>query len=299
MIKGETMNKIDLHMHTNISNDGTYDPEVLTQMCYAAGLKIFAIADHNSTKAYRNAKPSADKLGLQLIPAVELDCHIDGINLHVLGYGIDPDNPVFDEYEDEIHKQEVNSSMFVVSKIRELGILLDDLELDKIQINGVITGEMIAEVALQDERNDHHELLLPYRLGGTRSDNPLVNFYWDFCAQGKAAYYPIKFRTLEEIVSMIHQAGGFAVLAHPGNNIKTNVEVFNKIIEKGVVGVDVYSSYHSKEVMEHYYKLASEKDLIMTLGSDFHGKTKPSIHLGKFVIQDEEVLTQRLLAKLQ
>lgn len=286
-------------MHTTISNDGTYSPETIIQMCHEAGLEIVALADHNSTKAFRIAKPIADAYGMKLIPAVELDCHIDGINLHVLGYGINPNHPTFDAYEEEILTQERNSSQFVVNKIRELGIYLEDKALNRVQIHGVITGEMIAEVALEDSKNDNNELLVPYREGGSRSQNPLVNFYWDYCAQGKVAYYPIKFRTIDEIIQMIKDAGGFAVLAHPGNNIKTNVDVFKKIIDKGVIGVEVYSSYHSPEVMEHYHALALEHDLIMTLGSDFHGKTKPSIHLGKFSIPDEKQLTERFLAQIK
>lgn len=286
-------------MHTTISNDGTYSPETIIQMCHEAGLEIVALADHNSTKAFRIAKPIADAYGMKLVPAVELDCHIDGINLHVLGYGINPNHPTFDAYEEEILTQERNSSQFVVNKIRELGIHLEDEALNRVQIHGVITGEMIAEVALEDSKNDNNELLVPYREGGSRSQNPLVNFYWDTCAQGKVAYYPIQFRTIDEIIKMINDAGGFAVLAHPGNNIKTNVDVFKKIIDKGVIGVEVYSSYHSPEVMEHYHALALEHDLIMTLGSDFHGKTKPSIHLGKFNIPDEKQLTERFIAQIK
>ena len=75
--------------------------------------------------------------------------------------------------------------------------------------------------------------------------------------------------------------------------------MFKQIIDKGVVGVEVYSSYHSQSTIDHYHKLALEHDLIMTLGSDFHGKTKPSIHLGKFVISDEEELTQLFLSQLK
>jgi len=286
-------------MHTTISNDGTYSPETIIQMCHEAGLEIVALADHNSTKAFRIAKPIADAYGMKLIPAVELDCHIDGINLHVLGYGINPNHPTFDAYEEEILTQERISSQFVVNKIRELGIHLEDKALNRVQIHGVITGEMIAEVALEDSKNDNNELLVPYREGGSRSQNPLVNFYWDYCAQGKVAYYPIQFRTIDEIIQMINDAGGFAILAHPGNNIKTNVDVFKKIIDKGVIGVEVYSSYHSPEVIEHYHALALEHDLIMTLGSDFHGKTKPSIHLGKFNIPDEKQLTERFIAQIK
>ncbi len=293
------MNKIDLHMHTSMSNDGTYTPEVLTKMCHEAGLEIVALADHNSTKAYSYAKPIADAFGMRLIPAVELDCHIDGTNLHVLGYGIDPYNPMFNDYEEFIASQERETSIVTVQKIRELGIYLDEEALKTIAINGVITGEMIAEVALQDPINESNKLLFPYRNGGTRNDNPYVNFYWDYCAQGKVAYSHIDFKTIDEIVKMIKDTNGFAVLAHPGNNIKTNVEIFNKIIDKGVEGVEVYSSYHSPEVTTHYLDLALKHDLIITIGSDFHGKTKPSIHLGKFEIDNESLLTNRFLTKLK
>jgi len=284
-------------MHTTISNDGTFSPETIIQMCHEAGLEIVALADHNSIKAFRIAKPIADAYGMKLIPAVELDCHIDGINLHVLGYGINPNHPTFDAYEEEILTQERNSSQFVVNKLRELGIHLEDEALNRVQIHAVITGEMIAEVALEESKNDNNEILVPYRAGGSRSQNPLVNFYWDYCTQGKVAYYPIQFRTIDEIIKMINDAGGFAVLAHPGNNIKSTVDVFKKIIDTGVVGVEVYSSYHSPEVIEPYHALALEHDLIMTLGSDFHGKTKPSSHLGKFSIPDEKRLTERFLAQ--
>lgn len=293
------MNKIDLHMHTSMSNDGTYTPEDLTKMCHEAGLEIFAIADHNSTKAYTYAKPMADSFGMKLIPAVELDCHIDGTNLHVLGYGIDPYNPVFNDYEEFIAAQERETSKVTVQKIRELGIHLDEEELNEIAINGVITGEMIAEVALNDPINESNKLLFPYRNAGLRSDNPFVNFYWDYCAQGKIAYSHIDFKTIDEIVKMINDANGFAVLAHPGNNIKTNVELFNTIIDKGVVGVEVYSSYHNSEVTAHYLDLAHKHDLMITIGSDFHGKTKPSIHLGKFGIPDETIITERFISKLK
>jgi len=293
------MNKIDLHMHTSMSNDGTYTPEVLTKMCHEAGLEIYAIADHNSTKAYQYAKPIADSLGMRLIPAVELDCHIEGTNLHILGYGIDPYNPVFNDYEEYIATQERETSKVTVRKIRELGIYLDEKALNEIAINGVTTGEMIAEVALLDPINELNKHLFPYRIGGTRSDNPYVNFYWDYCAQGKVAYSHIDFKTIDEIVKMIKDANGFAVLAHPGNNIKTNRELFNKIINKGVEGVEVYSSYHNPEVTAHYLDLAIKYDLIITIGSDFHGKTKPSIHLGKFEIPDEKIVTDRIISRLK
>ena len=88
------MNKsyIDLHIHSLYSDDGEFTPTQLVEMCYEAGVKIMAIADHNWVKAIDEAKKKAGELKMEYIPAIEIDCTYRGINLHVLGYGIDYKN---------------------------------------------------------------------------------------------------------------------------------------------------------------------------------------------------------------
>ena len=293
------MNQIDLHMHTNVSNDGDYAPETLIQMCYEHGLTTVAIADHNSTRAYPRAQAKARALGVTLIPAVELDCHLHGVNLHILGYGIDPTDPAFAEYEADLIRQEQKASAVRVQAVRSLGIVVAEEQIQALAIDGVITGEMIAEVALQDSRNDEHPLLAPYRAGGTRGNNPYVNFYWDVCSQGKLAYAPVDFLTLAQGIAMIQKAGGFAVLAHPGINIGKNAALFQEIIASGVRGVEVYSSYHDADSVQFYRQQAQEQQVLMTIGSDFHGKTKPSIHLGSFAIPDEPEIHRAFLNRVE
>ena len=70
--------------------------------------------------------------------------------------------------------------------------------------------------------NKENKLLNPYYEGGLRSDNPYVNFYWDYCSQGKPAYAEVKFISLQEAIKVIEDNGGIPVLAHPGNNVKEN-----------------------------------------------------------------------------
>ena len=72
-----------------------------------------------------------------------------------------------------------------------------------------------------------------------------------------------------------------AVLAHPGNNLKGKFDIFDEMVEKGLQGVECFSSYHSLETNDYFYQKAKELDLLFTCGSDFHGKTKPAIHLGE------------------
>lgn len=276
------MNKfIDLHMHSLYSDDGEFSATELVEKCHKAGIKIMAIADHNSVKVNKEAQDKANEIGVCYIPAIEIDCTYKGINLHVVGYGIDYINPIFTEIEDNVLKQELACSMEKLKLTNEMGFDLTKDQLNALSDNGVYTGEMFGEALLEDPRYENHELLKPYRSGGARSDNPFVNFYWDFYAQGKPCYTEIIFPTLKEAVKIINDNGGVAVLAHPGNNLKGQFEVFEDMVQEGIQGVEAFSNYHDKETVEYFLSKGREMDLLVTCGSDYHGKTKPSIELGE------------------
>ncbi|QNM12906.1 MULTISPECIES: PHP domain-containing protein [Bacillota] len=291
------MNTIDLHMHSIYSDDGVYTPTELMKMCKDAGLQIVAIADHNSTKAIPEARNAAEKLKLTYIPAIELDCTIHGVDLHVLGYGIDENNQALLDNAEYVKKQAQNVGKEQIEKVKALGFYIDEDACYALSHEGVITGEIIAEVALQDERN--HPLMKEYLPGGSRSDNPFVNFYWDYCAQSKPAYVPIHYISLKEAVDMIHAAGGIAVLAHPGNNTKENLSLIDAIFAYDVKGMEVYSSYHSPEQIAFYKDYAEQHYLMITMGSDFHGKTKPSIALGGSHCPDTSLYENAILSLIK
>lgn len=274
-------NYIDLHMHSYYSDDGEYTPSQLVEMCHKKGIKIMAIADHNSIKAIDEAMLKANELGMKYIPAVEIDCTFEKINLHVVGYGIDYHHADFLALEENVLKQELESSMKKIELTRALGFDVTKEDLNQLSDNGVYTGEMFAEVLLNKEEYKDNELLKPYRPGGERSDNPYVNFYWDYYAQGKPCYTEIVYPSLQETIELIHRHGGKAVLAHPGNNLKGKFEVFDEMMKLGYDGVECFSNYHSVETVDYFYKKGQEYKIMMTCGSDFHGKTKPAIELGE------------------
>lgn len=282
------MSYIDLHMHSFYSDDGEFSPKELVDLCVGKGIKYFSIADHNSVKGIKEAKEYCKDKEINIIPAVELDCTIDGVNLHVLGYGIDYNNDIFDKIEDDIIKQEQGASKKRMKLIRELGIDFSDEVIKKLSKNGVVNGEMIAEAAMEFDKDKNNLLLQPYYENGTRSDNPYVNFYWDYCAQGKPAYAEVKYISLEKAIEVIKTSGGIPVLAHPGNNVKEKHSLLESIRVSGIEGIEVYSSYHSKEKVEYYKEYAMKHKLILTCGSDFHGKTKPSIAIGSTDCENKE-----------
>ncbi len=295
------MSWLDLHMHSRISGDGEFAPGKMMELCQKAGVRVAAIADHNSIRGLSEAAKAAEKYAVTLIPAVELDCQHNGINLHVLGYKIDyqAHAKIFDEIEQEIFQQEKIASVKRLQKIREMGIFIDEEKVYQlVGKDRVIEVESMVYVAMQDTRNCHHPLLQPYFPGGMRSDSPFVNFYWDYFSQGKPSYVHVEFIRLAEAVAVIEKAGGVAILAHPGNNIGRKETLLHEIIEAGVKGVEVYSSYHDLLTIDFYKSMTEKYKLLTTAGSDFHGRAKPSIRLGDISVEkrEQEIFTRLMEA---
>lgn len=282
------MSRIDLHMHSVYSDDGELEPVVLMEMCKDAGISYMAIADHNSVKGSRIALKHQNTVGITCIPAIEIDATCEGVNYHILGYGIDVDNPAFDEIEKNVMEQELKASALRAKLVKELGIQFDEKRLMELAHEGIITGEVIGEAALEYDIDKQSPLLEPYRAGGNRSDNPFVNFYWDYCSSGKPAYVPIVYPDVKDIVELVHSQNGLVIVAHPGQNAKEVVTRMEALTALGIDGLEVYSSYHSPQQIAYYQTWAKEHNLLMTCGSDYHGKTKPAIHLGQCDMEKED-----------
>lgn len=293
------MGIIDLHMHSCYSDDGEYTPEDLVDMCLERKLRYISIADHNCTSGIGSAMVYCKGRNIELIPAVELDCTFEGCNLHVLGYGVDYNSAIFKELHDDILLQEREASKTRKSLVRQLGIGFSEQLADSLSKNGVVTGEMLAEAAMKYDSNHENQLLKPYYEGGSRSSDPYVNFYWDYCAQGKPAYAEVRFISLQEAVTIITETGGVPVLAHPGNNVGEHEEKLEAIVSCGIKGVEAYSSYHSHTQAAWYVRFAAEHKLFVTCGSDFHGRTKPSITVGCMDCGEEAAVIAALKGFLQ
>ena len=271
------MNKIDLHIHSHHSLDGEFTESELIQQAKDAGISIMAIADHNSVRAIPEALLLAKKSGIDLIPAIEIDCYFHGINVHLLGYNIDYTNPVYEKLTEYVFTQERNASALRVEKTQALGL---PVSMDNFKGMDIIIPEEIAEYLLNSENARNYPLLHPYMTGGSRSDNPYVNFYWDYFSNGKPCYVPVEFMSLKDAVILVKKTGGIPIVAHPKKTFKGIESNLEELIQEGVEGMEVFSSYHSPEEILALYTLAKKYNLLLTFGSDYHGKTKPSVHLG-------------------
>lgn len=277
---------IDLHMHSRYSEDGEYTPYELVEQCAQKGVHMMSITDHNCAKANEEAAKAAKERGILYIPGIEIDCTYENVNFHVLGYAIDYKSSDFEKIEKNIHDQSFQASLDKLAKTQALGFHnITEKNMWALSKNNYWqkswSGEMFAEALLAMPEYAEHPLLKPYRPGGKRSDNPYVNFYWDYYSQKKPCYVEMNYPAMEEIIDIIHRNHGVAVMAHPGVNLKEKEFLLEAILKLGFDGIEVFSSYHSPEEAEKFCNVARKSNAFITCGSDYHGKTKPAIALGQ------------------
>ncbi len=271
------MNQIDLHIHSHQSLDGEFTEAELLRQAKESGLSIMAIADHNTVRAIPKALPLAEAVGIELIPSIEIDSNFHGINVHLLGYQVDYKNPVFEQLTQDIFTRERGASSLRIEKTQALGL---PVTMDNFKGMDIIIPEKIAEYLLKREDARDYPLLHPYMAGGTRSDNPYVNFYWDYFANEKPCFVPVEFMSLKDAVELVKETGGVPIVAHPEKTFNGIEPYLAELISLGVEGLEVFSSYHSPQEILTLYTLAKKHNLLVTFGSDYHGKTKPSVTLG-------------------
>lgn len=292
------MNKIDLHMHSIISDDGEFPIQTLINKAKENNIEIIAIADHNSTKAHLE---NYDAKGIHVISAIELDCTFLGKDFHLLGYGIDPSAEIYKKIEEDILLQEQTATKHRLDYVKNIMKLkLDSSILEKRCRNGIIVAEALCEAAMACDENRNNSYLKEFYPGGKRSNNPQVNFFWDYFAKGKEGYFPTHYISMEEAIKIYRSQKAEIVLAHPGNNVKEDKQLLDDIIALEIDGLEVYSSYHTSEQIDFYHKACEKYGLLMTCGSDYHGRTKPNVQMGQcyMPLHEEENLYKYLKTNL-
>jgi len=201
--------------------------------------------------------------------------------LHLLGYGIDWRSADFARLEEEVAAKVMASFGAMVDNLLKLGFRVDAGAVLAAADGKPPTGELIAEVMLSDA-NCHTPPLRPYMEGGERSDMPYINFYLDYFAQGRPAFVPVEYMDYRDAVELVRDNGGVPVVAHPGLNFRGREETAGRLLDRGAAGLEVFNNYHTPEQAVYFTSLALSKGASMTCGSDFHGKTKPRIAVGRF-----------------
>ncbi len=244
----------DLHLHTNFS-DGTYTPEELAGHAHRHGLTVVALTDHDTVDGCPRMATACEQLGLEFIPASELTAELDGNEIHLLGYFLDTEHP---RLLTELAKfQEVRQN-----RIREMCARLNSLGL-------ALPAEAVFKIANCRSPGRPHvgRALVQAGLCATQDEA-----FERFLKRGKPAWVPKFKMSAAEAIELIHQAGGLAVMAHPGLN-RTD-EVIPYLVAMGMDGLECFHTRHSTSQGQHYSLLAEQQGLLITGGSDCHGMNK-------------------------
>lgn len=272
--------EVDLHCHTTAS-DGLLTPWELVKAASECGLKAVGITDHDTMSGWEEAEKAGDYFGVDILRGIELNTDWSGIEVHILGYELDPNNTMLQEKLSALRDARFNRMYSILEKLQELGIDIQESE-----INSIARGESVGR--------PHIAQALVNR--GVVST--IKEAFDTYIGSEGPAYVPRYKLSPEEGIALVRAAAGVAILAHPG--VHALGKGVPQWIKAGLQGVEVSHSEHSIEDEARCRKLAENHNLIMTGGSDFHGEArKPGIHIGDWGTSYEVVEEIRSLARIQ
>ena len=260
------MSQADLHTHTTAS-DGLHRPADNVRMAKEAGLGGIAITDHDTVAGIEEALREGEKLGIAVVPGVEISTAYEGTEIHVLGYYMNVEDPVFLARLADQRKVRDARNEGILARLGELGIQVSMEELREIAGRSESPEETIGRPHIADA-------LVRRGVVGT-----IQEAFDRYLAKGRAAYVdPPPRITPMEAYRWIKEAGGAAIVAHPG--LYRREELAPVLLDGGADGVEAYHSDHSPEQEERYRQLAIARGKIVTGGSDFHGARKGGVYHG-------------------
>ncbi|RLI50676.1 MAG: phosphoesterase [Candidatus Thorarchaeota archaeon] len=260
------MELIDLHTHSTAS-DGSFNPEELVLLAKKTGLKAIALTDHDTVEGLDKFLETGKKINFETIPGVELSAYFEKGTLHILGYFLDYHNKTFLSRLKSFQEARAERNPKIIKKLQDLGIAITYEEVKLVSGGGQIGRPHIARVLVEK---------------GIVKDFDTA--FEQFLKKGAPAYVEKERIEPKECIEMIIAANGIPVLAHPFTLHLDNeaLEAFIKKLKNwGLGGIEVYYTEHTPEQTAYYIQLAQKFELCITGGSDFHGKNKEGIILGK------------------
>lgn len=244
--------RVDLHTHTTAS-DGTLAPRELVRKAVEHGVRVLAVTDHDSTDGLAEARAEAARHpGIEIVPGLEINCDVEGAEIHVLGYFVDDEASWFQEFLRGQRTERVARIHRIAERLAELGLPIDPDEVLALAGHGAAGRPHVAQVMV--------------RRGYVKSVREAFDKY--LRTNGPAAV-PRRRLTPEEAVAVIRRAGGVPVLAHPG--LADRDAMIPDLVSAGLMGIEAYYPEHSAAQTRAYLATCRERGLVATGGSDFHG----------------------------
>ena len=277
--------KIDLHLHTNVS-DGTDTPEEILSNVRRAGLSYFSVTDHDAVKAAYTIQKELKESDPRFIPGVEFSCEDDKGKYHILGYVFDPRHEAINSLVERSHTIRMNKVTRRIDLLRdEFGICFPDFE--------------VKNLLLLDNPGKPHIGNLMVKYGFAPTKEIAIKDFIDRVHMKNEHIRP------EEAISSIKDAGGIPVLAHPfygsgdelilGSDMEERLKYLTGF---GIRGIEAFYSGFSSKLIRTGLELADRFDLYVTAGSDYHGTNKMVV-LGDTGLAEVAKTPERLMMFLK
>lgn len=258
----------DLHSHSTVS-DGLLPPEVLVRRAHANGVELFALTDHDEVSGLASAHAAAVACGMPFVTGVEISASWRGDHtIHILGFDFAADDAA------------LIAGLAGVRNGRDARAKQMGMELDKVGIHDAYEGALkyVSNPRLIGRSHFARYIVA----AGHAKEFKSVFDHW--LAKGKPGYVPHVWATLEQAVAWVRNAGGIAVIAHPGRYRISKAELRELIAEfmaAGGEGIEVLSGSHSPDETREVSRLAREFGLLASRGSDFHGPGESWMDIGR------------------
>lgn len=261
--------KIDLHLHTNLS-DGAYSPSEVVQKAYNAGLSVIALTDHDNLNGLQEAQTAGKDLGIEVIAGVEISTDLDDKEIHLLAYFIDTENEELQKYLSFFRDERFHRAKRMVQKLKKLGLS--------------ITIEDVLNKAKNSAIGRPHIAYAMVDLG-------LIDNYFEafekYIGDNGPAFERKIHVSPQSALKLISDSGGLSFIAHPGY-MKENILI--TLIKAGIDGLEVIHPSHNENQINFYRGIVNQYCLLETGGSDFHGGKKgDDENLGKYTISQNHL----------
>ena len=251
---------IDLHLHSTQS-DGSFSPTQVVQRAAKLGLSAISLTDHDSVAGVQEAQNIGRDIGVEVIPGTELSAHKAGMDIHILGYFIDPANSDLLAYLQKFQDARRNRAEKIVARLNRLGVRITMAHVLHKAGDAAIGRPHVADVLVEEGFVFSHDHAFQKYLG-----------------YGKPAYQPKFVLTPREAVEIIHAAGGLASLAHPV--LYRRDALIPDLIKQGLDGIEVMHIKHDRSDVRRYSDMAKRYGLLTTGGSDCHGDGRGQAVIG-------------------
>lgn len=248
--------KIDLHVHST-SSDGIYTPVELIDLAIQKNLIALAITDHDTVDGLEVGMRYAQRKNFDLIPGVEFSIEYTGGSFHLLGLYVDHQNNEIMRVARRLKKLRFERIEKIIADLRSYGIDISTGDIDLSEGNSLGRPHVARALVSKGYGIDTNDI------------------FKKFLVKGKPGYVKKEKISLDEAIQVVKQSGGITSIAHPISLNCGSFDDFDKMVgqiaERGVDGIEVYSSMHTREEVKQFQRIAATYKLLETGGSDFHG----------------------------